>query len=145
MKRPVVVGIYEVLMINGPFQSIQQNILFLFVVFVPTNAITLSPSFGLAYSGQLLNKYPPGNIPVVVQDAVSVTRSPYTINYGSDPLDAKKLDRSSYELKSNFQGAFETGGTNTSFVLNRISSLSFTYFYKVYSPIGIRYAGGTGS
>ncbi|KAA6353148.1 MAG: hypothetical protein EZS28_051325, partial [Streblomastix strix] len=45
MNRPVLDGIYDVLIINGPFQSIQQNILFLFVVFVPTNAITLSPSF----------------------------------------------------------------------------------------------------
>jgi hypothetical protein len=75
-----------------------------------------------------LNKYPPGNIPVVVYDAVNVTQSPYTINYGSDPLDAKKLARSSYELKSNFVGAFDTGGMNASFVLNSISSLSFTYF-----------------
>ncbi|KAA6361895.1 MAG: hypothetical protein EZS28_042577, partial [Streblomastix strix] len=114
----------EVLMINGPFQSIQQNILFLLQVSVPTNAITLSPAFGLANSGQLLNKYPLGNNPVVSYDAVNVTRSPYTINYGSDPLDAKKLDLSSYELKSNSQVAFETG---------------------VYTPIGIRYAGGTGS
>ncbi|KAA6357523.1 MAG: hypothetical protein EZS28_046951 [Streblomastix strix] len=124
IKRPVLDGIYEVLMINGPFQSIQQNILFLFVVSVPTNTITLSPAFGLANSGQLLNKYPLGNNPVVSYDAVNVTRSPYTINYGSDPLDAKKLDRSSYELKSNSQVAFGTG---------------------FYTPIGIRYAGGTGS
>ncbi|KAA6362329.1 MAG: hypothetical protein EZS28_042145 [Streblomastix strix] len=70
---------------------------------VPSNAITLSPAFGLASSGQLLNIYPLGNNPVVSYDAVNVTRSPYTINYGSDPLDAKKLDRSSYELKSNFK------------------------------------------
>ncbi|KAA6320084.1 MAG: hypothetical protein EZS28_054733, partial [Streblomastix strix] len=85
---------------------------------VPTNAITLSPAFGLASSGQLLNKYPLGNNPVVSYDTVNVTRSPYTINYGSDPLEARKLDRSSYELKSNF---------------------------VIYSPIGIRYAGGIGS
>ncbi|KAA6364819.1 MAG: hypothetical protein EZS28_039655 [Streblomastix strix] len=124
MKRPVFEGIYEVLMINGPFQSIQQNILFLFVVSVPTNAITLSPAFGIANSGQLLNKYPLGNNPVVSYETVNVTLSTYTINNGSYPLDAKKLNRSSYELKSNFQIAFETG---------------------VYSPIGIRYAGGTGS
>ncbi|KAA6314465.1 MAG: hypothetical protein EZS28_055579, partial [Streblomastix strix] len=90
MTSAVFEGIYEVLMINGPFQSIQQNILFLFVVSVPTNAITLSPAFGLVNSGQLLNKYPPGNNPVVSYDTVNVTRSPYTINYGSDPLDAKK-------------------------------------------------------
>ncbi|KAA6315309.1 MAG: hypothetical protein EZS28_055440 [Streblomastix strix] len=75
---------------------------------VPTNAITLSPAFGLASSGQLLNKYPLGNNPVVSYDAVNVTRSPYTINYGSDPPEARKLDRSSYELKSNFVGAFDT-------------------------------------
>ncbi|KAA6400040.1 MAG: hypothetical protein EZS28_004428 [Streblomastix strix] len=124
MTSAVFDGIQEVLMINRPFQSIQQNILFLFVVSVPTNAITLSPAFGLANFGQLLNKYPPGNNPVVSYDTVNVTRSPYTINYGSDPLDVKKLDRSNYELKSIYQVAFETG---------------------VYSPIGIRYAVGTGS
>ncbi|KAA6390834.1 MAG: hypothetical protein EZS28_013642 [Streblomastix strix] len=124
MKRPVFDGIYDVLMINGPFQSILQNVLFLFVVSVPTNAITLSPAFGVANSEQLLNKYPLGNNPAVSYDAVNVTRSPYTINYGSGPLDAKKLDRSSYELRSNFQVAFGTG---------------------VYCPISIRHAGGTGS
>ncbi|KAA6393093.1 MAG: hypothetical protein EZS28_011379 [Streblomastix strix] len=96
---------------------------------VPTNAIILSSAFGLANSGQLLSKYPLGNNPVVSYDTVNVTRSPYTINYGSDPLDAKKLDRSSYEFKTYFIRAFEISGTNAS----------------VYSPIGIRYAGGTGS
>ncbi|KAA6387197.1 MAG: hypothetical protein EZS28_017273 [Streblomastix strix] len=128
MKSAVFDGIFEVQMIK---------------VSVPTNAITLSPSFGLANSGQLLNKYPLVNNSVVSYDAVNVTRSPYTINYGYDQLNAKKLDRSSYELKFNFLGAFETGGTNTSFILKRISSLSFTCFCKVCSPIGIRYAGGT--
>ncbi|KAA6365146.1 MAG: hypothetical protein EZS28_039326, partial [Streblomastix strix] len=43
-----------------------------------------------------------------------ITRSPYTINYRSDPPIAKKLDRSRYELKSSFVGAFETGGMNSS-------------------------------
>ncbi|KAA6403082.1 MAG: hypothetical protein EZS28_001393 [Streblomastix strix] len=132
-------------MIEGPFQSIQQNKLFLFVVSVSTNAIALSPAFDLASSGQFLNKYPLANNPVVSYDTVNVTRSPYIINYGSDTLDVKILDRSSYELKSNFVGTFDTGGTNTLFVLKIISSLSFTYFCKVYSPIGIRYAGRTGS
>ncbi|KAA6365996.1 MAG: hypothetical protein EZS28_038478, partial [Streblomastix strix] len=127
MNSPVIDGIYEVLMINGPFQSIQQNILFLFVVFVPTNAITLSPAFGLANSGQLLNKYPPGNNPVVSYDAVNVTRSPYTINYGSDPLDAKKLDHSSYELNSNSQVAFETGA------LLRLIMLHLGYVTLIYA------------
>ncbi|KAA6375634.1 MAG: hypothetical protein EZS28_028839 [Streblomastix strix] len=114
-------------------------------MFVPTNAITLSLSFGLPNSGQLLNKYPLGNNSVVAYYADNVIRSPYIINYGSDPLDAKKLDHSRNELKSNFIGAFETRGTNTSFVLKRISSLSFTCYCRVYSPICIRYAGGTGS
>ncbi|KAA6402906.1 MAG: hypothetical protein EZS28_001568 [Streblomastix strix] len=96
---------------------------------VPTNQITLSPAFGLASSGQLLNKFPLGNNPVVSYDTVNVTRSPYTINYGSDTLEAKKLNRSNFELNSNFVGAFETGGTNS----------------LVYSPIGTLSAGGTGS
>ncbi|KAA6394889.1 MAG: hypothetical protein EZS28_009585 [Streblomastix strix] len=70
----------------------------------------------------LLNKNPLGNNLVVSYDTVNVTRSPFTINYGSDPLDAKKLDRSSYELKSNFVGAFETAGMNTSFALNSVDN-----------------------
>ncbi|KAA6367994.1 MAG: hypothetical protein EZS28_036478, partial [Streblomastix strix] len=58
--------------------------------------------------GQLLNKQPLGNTPVVVYDAVNVILSPQTSNYGSEPLEAKKLYRSSYELKSNFVIAFGT-------------------------------------
>ncbi|KAA6373710.1 MAG: hypothetical protein EZS28_030763 [Streblomastix strix] len=90
---------------------------------VPTNAITQSPCFGLVSCGQLLNKYPFGNTPVVAYDAVSVILSPQTINVGSEPLEAKKLYRSNYELKSNFVIAFGTGGMNTSFDAQIISSL----------------------
>ncbi|KAA6331193.1 MAG: hypothetical protein EZS28_053416, partial [Streblomastix strix] len=120
-------GIYEVLMIKGPFKLKLQNILFLFVVSVPTNAITLSLAFGLASSGQLLNKYPFGNNPIVSYDTVNVTRSPYTINYGSDPSIAKKLDRSSQEHKSNFVSAFDTGGMNSSGIGSQYLSLMYVY------------------
>ncbi|KAA6369290.1 MAG: hypothetical protein EZS28_035183, partial [Streblomastix strix] len=75
---------------------------------VPSNAIIQSPCFGLASCGQLLNKYLFGNTPVVAYDAVNVILSPQTINYGSEPLEAKKLFRSNYELKSNFVIAFGT-------------------------------------
>ncbi|KAA6364750.1 MAG: hypothetical protein EZS28_039724, partial [Streblomastix strix] len=121
--RAVFDGNYLELIIYGPFQQIQQNILYVLDASVPTNAITYSPAFGLASWGQLLNKYPLnqspnqpplGNIPVVAYDAVSAILSPQTINYRSEPLDAKKLFRSIYELKSNFVIAFGTGGSNTS-------------------------------
>ncbi|KAA6392649.1 MAG: hypothetical protein EZS28_011822 [Streblomastix strix] len=106
-------GSYLELIINGSFQSIQQNITYVLGASVPTNAITQSSNFGLASEGQLLNKYPPnqpppGNRPVVSYEAVNVILSPQTINYGSEPLDAKKLYRSSYKLKSNFVFAFGT-------------------------------------
>ncbi|KAA6387997.1 MAG: hypothetical protein EZS28_016476 [Streblomastix strix] len=82
-------------------------------VSVPTNAITLSSTFRLAYQGQFLNKQPPnqpqpGNSPIVAFDAVKVILSLQTINYGSEPLDANKLYRSSYERKSSFVIAFGT-------------------------------------
>ncbi|KAA6381807.1 MAG: hypothetical protein EZS28_022665, partial [Streblomastix strix] len=124
------------LIINGPPQSIQQNILYALYASVPTNAITQSPCFGLTSWGQLLNKYPLGNTPVVAYDAVNVILSPQTINVGSEPLEAKKLYRSSYELKSNFVIAFGTGGSNTSFDAQIISSLFFTCYCRVWSPIG---------
>ncbi|KAA6352684.1 MAG: hypothetical protein EZS28_051789, partial [Streblomastix strix] len=95
-------GSHRELIINGPPQSIQQNILYVLDASVPTNAIIQSPCFGLASCGQLLNKQPFGNTPVVAYDAVNVILSPQTINVGSEPLDAKKLFRSNYELKSNF-------------------------------------------
>ncbi|KAA6355510.1 MAG: hypothetical protein EZS28_048963, partial [Streblomastix strix] len=107
-------GSHRELIINGPPQSIQQNILYVLDASVPTNAITQSPCFGLASCGQLLNKQPFGNTPVVAYDAVNVILSPQTINVGSEPLEAKKLFRSNYELKSNFVIAFGTGGSNTS-------------------------------
>ncbi|KAA6395909.1 MAG: hypothetical protein EZS28_008569 [Streblomastix strix] len=132
-------GIYDVLIINDPFKSIQQNTLFLFVVFVPTNAITLSPAFGLAYSGQLLNKYPLGNNPVVSYDTVNVIQSPYTINYGSDPPIAKKLDRSSYELKSNFVGAFDAGGTNSSLFSDWYSLCWWYWLLKSFSNVCVQF------
>ncbi|KAA6383774.1 MAG: hypothetical protein EZS28_020697 [Streblomastix strix] len=86
---------------------------------VPTNAITQSPNFGLESGGQLLNKYPvnyplPGNRHVVAYDAVSLILLPQTINFGSEPLDAKKLYRFNYELNFNFVITFGTVGSNTS-------------------------------
>ncbi|KAA6374431.1 MAG: hypothetical protein EZS28_030043 [Streblomastix strix] len=109
-------GIYLLHIIQGPFQSIQQNITYILGASVLTNAIIKSPAFCLASSGQLLNKYPFGNRPVVAYDEVNVILSPQTINYGSQPLDAKKLYRSNYELKSCFVTAFGT----SEFVLQQI-------------------------
>ncbi|KAA6366376.1 MAG: hypothetical protein EZS28_038098 [Streblomastix strix] len=134
--RAVFDGSHLELIINGPPQSIQKNILYVLDASVPTNAITQSPAFGLASWAQLLNKYPFGNIPVVAYDAVSVILSRQTINYGSEPLYAKKFYRSSYELKSNFVIAFGTGGSNSSFDAQMISSLFITCHCRVWSPIG---------
>ncbi|KAA6360691.1 MAG: hypothetical protein EZS28_043782, partial [Streblomastix strix] len=114
ITKAVFDGSHRELIINGPPQSIQHDILYVLDASVPTNAITQSPCFGLASYGQLLNKQPFGNTPVVAYDAVNVILSPQTINVGSEPLDAKKLFRSNYELKSNFVIAFGTGGSNTS-------------------------------
>ncbi|KAA6394715.1 MAG: hypothetical protein EZS28_009758 [Streblomastix strix] len=112
--RAVFDGNYLELIIYGPFQSIQQNILYVFDALIPTNAITQSPNFGLASCGQLLNKQPFGNNPVVAYEAVSLIISPQTINYGSKSLDAKKLLRSNYKYKLSFVIAFGTGSSNTS-------------------------------
>ncbi|KAA6366336.1 MAG: hypothetical protein EZS28_038138 [Streblomastix strix] len=86
--------------------------------------VDLTDSYNITKTDELL-----GDNADATELSINVTGSPYAINYGSDPPTAKKLDRSSYELKFNFIGAFENGGTNIS----------------VYSPIGIRYANGTGS
>ncbi|KAA6396531.1 MAG: hypothetical protein EZS28_007945 [Streblomastix strix] len=118
--RAVFDGIRLLHTLYGPFQSIQQNILYVLDASIPTNAITQSPTFNLASGGQFLIKQPLENSPVVAYDAVNVVLSPQTINYGYEPLDAKKLYRSNYELKSSFVIAFGTGCSNT----------------QVWSPIG---------
>ncbi|KAA6371041.1 MAG: hypothetical protein EZS28_033433 [Streblomastix strix] len=102
-------GSHLLLIINGPPQSIQQNMLYVLEAQVPTNAIIQSSNFDLALGRQLLNKYPFGNRPYVAYDAVNVILSPQTINYGSKLLDAKKLFRSNYEFKSRFFIVFGTG------------------------------------
>ncbi|KAA6369068.1 MAG: hypothetical protein EZS28_035406 [Streblomastix strix] len=81
--RAVFDGSHRELIINGPPQSIEQNILYVLDASVPTNAITQSPNFGLASWGQLLNKQPFGNTPVVAYDTVNVILSPQTINHSA--------------------------------------------------------------
>ncbi|KAA6387867.1 MAG: hypothetical protein EZS28_016605 [Streblomastix strix] len=119
-SRAVFDGNYLELIIYGPFQSISQNILYIFDASVPTRAITQSSNFGLASAGQLLNKYPfnqlpkyqpLGNRPVVAYEAVCVILSPQLIHQGSEQLDAKKLNHFYYEFKSNFTIAFGTVGS----------------------------------
>ncbi|KAA6377959.1 MAG: hypothetical protein EZS28_026515 [Streblomastix strix] len=87
----------------------QQDAAYVLDASIPTNAITQSPSFGLASMQQLFNKQPFGNRSDVTYDAVNVILSPQTIDYSSDPLDSKKFYCSNYELKSSFVIAFGTG------------------------------------
>ncbi|KAA6401181.1 MAG: hypothetical protein EZS28_003287 [Streblomastix strix] len=105
---------------------------------VPTNAITQSPCFGLASCGQLLNKYPFGNTPAVAYDAVSVILSPQTINYESESLEAKKLFRSDYELKSNFIIAFGTSCSNASFESSPEPQIISSIFSPVNAELGFQ-------
>ncbi|KAA6376127.1 MAG: hypothetical protein EZS28_028346 [Streblomastix strix] len=130
--RAVFDGICLLHSIQRSFQSIQQNIAYVLGAQIPTNAIFQSFSFGIASGGQFLNKQLFGNRPFVAYDAVHGILSSYTINHGSESLEANKLYRSNYELKSNFVITFSTGVTNTSFKPSPerqiISSLFFTCY-----------------